>query len=58
MNVPAKRQTLQRAIFGVAPFASFAGLSALTAIDGIDPLKVLFGIAALIAGKQVGLHLK
>jgi hypothetical protein len=44
---------LRRAIFRVAPFASFAGLSALTAGDGIYPLAVLFGIGALVTGKRL-----
>jgi hypothetical protein len=54
VNTVAKRDGgLRRAIFRIAPFASFAGLSALTAVDGIDPLTVLFGIGALVAGKRL-----
>ena len=43
----------RRAIFRVAPFASFAGLSVLTAVDSIDPLAVLFGIGALVVAKRL-----
>jgi len=54
VNVSAKRHgRFRRAIFRVAPFASFAGLSILTAVDGIDLLAVLFGIGALVAGKRL-----
>ena len=54
MNVSAKRHgRFRRAIFRVAPFASFAGLSVLTAVDGIDPLAVLFGIGALVTGRRL-----
>jgi hypothetical protein len=52
-TVAKKDGRLRRAIFRIAPFASFAGLSALTAVDGIDPLTVLFGIGALVAGKRL-----
>jgi hypothetical protein len=44
---------LRRAIFRVAPFASFAGLSALTVVDGTYPLAVLFGIGAWATGKRL-----
>jgi hypothetical protein len=54
VNVSPRRYGgLRRAIFRLAPFASFAGLSALTAIDGIGPLTVLFGIGALVSGKRL-----
>lgn len=54
MNTVAKKDgRLRRAIFRIAPFASFAGLSALSAVDGINPLAVLFGIEALASGKRL-----
>jgi hypothetical protein len=50
----AKRHgRLRRALFRVAPFASFAGLAALTTVDGTYPLAVLFGIGALVTGKRL-----
>jgi hypothetical protein len=52
-TVAEKDGRLRRAIFRIAPFASFAGLSALTAVDGIDSLAVLFGIGALASGKRL-----
>ena len=54
MDTVAKRHgRLRRALFRVAPFASFAGLSALTTVDGTYPLAVLFGIGALVTGKRL-----
>jgi hypothetical protein len=53
VNVSKRHGRFRRAIFRVAPFASFAGLSVLTAVDGIDPLAVLFGIGALVAGRRL-----
>jgi len=54
VNTVAKRHgRLRRALFRVAPFASFAGLSALTTVDGTYPLAVLFGIGALVTGKRL-----
>jgi hypothetical protein len=54
VNTVAKRPGRhRRAIFRVAPFASFAGLSALTAVDGTYLLAVLFGIGALATGKRL-----
>src|SRR3712207_1164374 len=54
MNMTTERHgRLQRTIFRVTPFASFAGLSALTAVDGTYPLAVLFGLGALVTGKRL-----